>query len=74
PAEAMAFFKANRDRFTTTAAAPTGNYGVDEDIYAGYAQASYTFGDVTLLGGLRYEHTKVSSSAVRNTGGVLTPT
>ncbi len=73
-AEAMAFFKANRDRFTTTTAAPTGNYEVEEDIYAGYAQASYAFGDVTLLGGLRYEHTKVSSDAIRNTGGVLTPT
>lgn len=71
--EAMTFFKANRDRFVTTAAAPTGDYGVEEDIYAGYAQASYAIGDLTLLGGLRYEKTKVRSDAIRNTGGVLTP-
>ena len=70
---AMTFFKANRGRFTTTVNAPTGNYDVSEDVQAGYAQASYRFGDLTLLGGLRYEHTKVESDAVRDTGGVLTP-
>lgn len=70
---AMAFFRANRNRFTTTVAAPTGNYDVSEDVQAGYAQASYRYGDLTLLGGLRYEHTKVESDAVRATGGVLTP-
>lgn len=70
---AMAFFNANRSRFTTTAAAPTGNYEVQEDIFAAYAQASYQFGDFTLLGGLRYERTEVDSDAVRNAGGTLTP-
>lgn len=70
---AMDFFRANRARFTETVAAPTGDYKVTEDIYAGYAQASYRIGDLTLLGGLRYEKTKVESDAVRNTGGVLTP-
>jgi TonB-dependent receptor len=72
-AKAMNFFNANRSRFTTTTAAPTGNYKVDEDIYAGYLQASYRFGDVTVLGGVRYEHTKVGSEAVRQSGGALTP-
>lgn len=71
--EAMAFFQANRGRFTTTVAAPTGDYEVKEDVYAGYGQASYKIGDLTLLGGLRYERTKVESDAVRNTAGVLTP-
>jgi len=70
---AMAFFRANRGRFTTSVTAPTGNYDVSEDVQAGYAQASYRYGDLTLLGGLRYERTKVESDAVRNTAGVLTP-
>lgn len=72
--QAMDFFRTNRAKFTETVTAPTGNYGVTEDIYAGYAQASYQIGDLTLLGGLRYEKTKVESDAIRNTGGVLTPT
>lgn len=71
--EAMAFFNANRSRFTTTANPPTGDYEVKEDIYAGYGQVSYKIGDLTLLGGLRYERTKVESDAVRSTAGVLTP-
>lgn len=70
---AMAFFRANRGRFTTAVTAPTGNYDVSEDVQAGYAQASYRFGDLTVLGGVRYERTKVESDAVRNTAGVLTP-
>jgi TonB-dependent receptor len=70
---AMDFFQANRSRFVTTVNAPTGNYDVSEDVQAAYAQASYGFGDLTLLGGLRYEHTKVQSDAVRTTAGVLTP-
>lgn len=71
--KAMAFFNTNRARFTTTVSAPTGNYEVQEDVYAGYGQASYRMGDFTVLGGVRYERTEVESDAVRNTGGVLTP-
>jgi TonB-dependent receptor len=71
--EAVAFWQANLSRFTTTTAAPTGNYSVEEDVYAGYAQASYAMGDVTLLGGVRYERTEVASDAVRVTSGTLTP-
>ncbi len=71
---AMDFFRANRAKFTETVTAPTGNYEVTEDVYAGYAQASYRMGDLTLLGGLRYEKTKVDSDAIRSTAGVLTPT
>lgn len=67
------FFEANRDRFIATTSLPTGDYDVTEDVYAAYGQASYRIGDVTLLGGLRYEKTEVESQAVRNTGGVLTP-
>lgn len=71
--QAMAFFNANRGRFVTSVTAPTGDYEVKEDIYAAYAQASYAWGDFTLLGGLRYERTEVESDAVRSAGGVLTP-
>ena len=71
--EAMAFFTANRNRFVTTISPASGDYEVKEDIAAAYAQASYTWGDFTLLGGLRYERTEVESDAVRSSGGVLTP-
>lgn len=71
--QAMDFFRANQSRFTVATAAPTGNYSVEEDVYAAYAQASYEIDDVTILGGLRYEGTKVSSDAVRANGAVLTP-
>lgn len=67
------FFEANRDRFVATTALPTGDYDVTEDVYAAYGQASYRIGDVTVLGGVRYEKTEVESQAARNTGGVLTP-
>lgn len=70
---ARAYFEANRTRFVTTTALPSGNYDVKEDVYGGYAQASYEIGDLTLLAGLRYERTEVESNAVRNTRGVLTP-
>ncbi len=71
--KAMEFFNANRSRFTTTTAAPTGDYSLTEDVYAAYGQGSYRMGDLTVLAGLRYERTEVSSDAKRNTGGVLTP-
>jgi TonB-dependent receptor len=67
------FFNANRGRFTTSVTAPTGDYEVTEDVYAGYAQASYAWGNFTLLGGLRYERTEVESDALRDADGVLTP-
>lgn len=70
---AQAFFAANQAQFNAAAALPTGDYEVQEDVYAAYGQASYRFGDVTLLGGLRYERTEVESEANRNSGGVLTP-
>lgn len=68
---AMSFFNANRGRFTTSVTLPTGNYEVKEDIYAAYAQASYAWGDFTLLGGLRYERTEVGSDALRDADGAL---
>lgn len=71
--EAMDFFRANRSRFITTETARTGDYKVSEDVYAAFAQGSYTWNDLTLLAGVRYEKTKVASNAVRATGAVLTP-
>jgi TonB-dependent receptor len=68
---AREFFEANRGRFTVTTALNSGDYEVTEDVYAGYGQASYEFGDLTVLGGLRYERTEVESDALRNQGGVL---
>lgn len=68
-----AFFAANRDRFAATSGSIAGDYEVSEDVYAGYLQASTRVGDVTLLGGLRYERTKITSDAYRATDGTLTP-
>jgi TonB-dependent receptor len=67
------FFAANQDRFLTTVRANSGDYRVDEDIYAGYAQGSVKLGTFTLLAGLRYERTEIDSQGVRATGNVLTP-
>ena len=71
--QAMAFFDANRSRFVTSVTPPTGDYRLKEDVYAGYLQGSYRIGTLTLLAGLRYERTDVSSEAVRNLRNVLTP-
>jgi TonB-dependent receptor len=49
-ATAEAFYAANADSFNVKTAAPTGDYDVTEDVFAGYAQASYRVGDLTLLG------------------------
>ncbi len=71
--QATDFFDANRARFVTSVALPTGDYRLQEDVYAGYAQASYKINTLTLLAGLRYERTEVSSDAVRVLRGALTP-
>jgi len=67
------FLEANIANFNAAVALPTGDYEVQEDVYAAYGQVSYRMGDLTLLAGLRYERTEVESEANRNTGGVLTP-
>lgn len=68
-----AFYEANKANFTVTKGSIANDYDVNEDVYAAYVQASTRIGDVTLLGGLRFEHTKVSSDAYRGVDGVLTP-
>lgn len=71
--KAMEFFNANRTRFTTAVTAPTGDYKVQEDVLAGYAQGSYQFGAFTVLGGVRYERTDVTTDVNRVAAGVITP-
>ena len=66
------FFDANRSRFVTAVTPPTGDYSLQEDVYAGYLQGSYRLGTLTLLAGLRYERTDVLSEALRTSRGVLT--
>ncbi len=66
------FYEANQTRFTSTPGSIAGNYDVSEDVYAGYLQGSTRIGNVTLLGGLRYERTDVSSNAYRAVGTTLT--
>ncbi len=71
--EYQAFFDANRARFTTTVRPNGGDYRVDEDVYAGYAQGSVKLGTLTLLAGLRYEKTRIDSRGVLTQGATLTP-
>lgn len=66
-----AFYEANKANFVTTVANGAGNYNVSEDVYAAYVQTSARFGRVTLLGGLRYERTDITSNAFRATGSDL---
>lgn len=70
--EAMAFFDANRSRFTVNVRPNSGDYEVREDVYAGYGQARYETGPLTLLAGLRYERTEAESDALRATPAGLT--
>ncbi|WP_223262687.1 TonB-dependent receptor [Sphingobium sp. SCG-1] len=67
------FFDTNQGRFVTTVRPDSGAYQVEEDVYAGYLQGSVKFGDLTLLGGLRYEHTKIGSTGIRTQGSTLHP-
>ena len=69
--QAIDVFDANRDRFVTSRTPSTGDYTLQEDVYAGYLQGSYTVGTLTLLAGLRYERTEVSSQAFRSLRGAL---
>jgi TonB-dependent receptor len=71
--KAEAYIRANIGKFTAAVTPRTGDYEVKEDIYAGYLQATYKTGPLTILGGVRYEKTKVSSDAVRTVGAALTP-
>lgn len=70
---ANAFFAANRASFNTTTVLLPSDFTVQEDVSAAYAQASYRWGDFTLLGGLRYEKTEVETDSVRQQGTVFTP-
>ena len=70
---ALAFFNANRSAFTAATNNVNGDFTVTEDVYGGFVQAKATLGDVQVLGGVRYERTDVSSTSVRVTGGVATP-
>jgi TonB-dependent receptor len=70
---ALAFFNANRSAFTAATNNVNGDFTVTEDIYGGFVQARTEFGDLEVLGGIRYERTDVASGSVRVAGGVTTP-
>jgi hypothetical protein len=67
-----ALYEAKKASFTTTVASVADTYDVSEDVYAAYRQGSTRPGDVTLLGGLRYERSDVSLNAFRAAGSTLT--
>jgi len=73
PDAALAFFNANRSAFTAATNNVNGDFTVTEDVYGGFVQARATLGDLEVLGGVRYERTDVSSTSVRVSGGVTTP-
>ena len=70
---ALAFFNANRSAFTAASNNVNGDFTVTEDVYGGFIQAKAKLGNVEVLGGVRYERTDVSSTSVRVSGGVTTP-
>ncbi|GAA3790954.1 TonB-dependent receptor [Qipengyuania pelagi] len=70
------FFEANPDRFVLNSVSTTVNersvdYRVEEKITAGYAMVSGTTGDLTMVAGLRVEHTdgRYDAFAIRDTNG-----
>ena len=73
PDAALAFFNANRSAFNAATNNVNGDFTITEDIYGGFVQARATIGQVEVLVGDRYERTDVSSTSVRVTGGVATP-
>lgn len=52
---------------STEEAALADDYNVEERVSAGYAMASFDFGALTILGGVRVEHTEVSVSTPLDT-------
>jgi TonB-dependent receptor len=72
-AAAEAFFQANRARFNATLNTLSADYEVTEDVYAGFGQATLSLGDLTIVGGVRYEKTEVETQSVRINGASITP-
>ena len=70
---AEAFFQTNRARFNVTTNTLSADYEVTEDVYAGYGQATLGLGDLTIVGGVRYERTEVETASVRINGATITP-
>lgn len=52
-----------RDPAASLGASTTSDFTTEENVLAGYAMANLTFGDFRVIGGLRVEHTDVSSEA-----------
>lgn len=65
---AEAYFQANKANYALTAAAAdnniAGNYGVKENIYAGYAMAAWHGERLRVIAGVRYELTDFESSSL----------
>ncbi len=59
------------DEETTAFNDKASDYQISEQIYAGYGMASLEFGDLTVIGGVRVEHTKgtYDAFAIRDTDG-----
>jgi len=70
---AEAFFQTNRARFNVTTNTLSADYEVTEDVYSGYGQATLGLGDLTIVGGVRYERTEVETASVRINGATITP-
>lgn len=73
PSLARAFFETNRAGFAATptnaAGSVSADYDIDEDIDAGYAMARFGADRLTVVGGLRYEHTALRSGSAALTAG-----
>jgi TonB-dependent receptor len=74
PQAARAFFDANRAGFTANSANTAGrlqsDYDLTEDVTAGYVMARYAIDRARLTGGVRYEHTDLSTGSNTLRGAV----
>lgn len=73
PGLAQAFFEANRAGFSATstnaASSISADYDINEDIDAVYAMARFATDRLTLIGGLRYERTKLQTGSAALVSG-----
>lgn len=68
-----AYLAANADSFNVVYDDVSADYNIVEDVYAGFLQGTYKTGDLTVIGGVRYEHTRVDSDSVRSVDGTYLP-
>jgi len=73
PNAVLAYLAANAGKFDVSTDDVSADYNIIEDVYAGFLQGTYSSGGLTVIGGVRYEHTQVDSDSVRDVDGEYVP-